>query len=83
MEGRSALVILHDAEGQPLHAGLGGKMEVGNAGFTVGYDGQAYLQDLQPSNTVVIELPEGECRASFAYTPDPGQQVVVGPVQCL
>jgi hypothetical protein len=31
----------------------------------------------------VIELPQGECRASFAYAPDPGQQVVIGPVQCL
>jgi outer membrane usher protein len=82
-QSRSAIVILHDREGRPLQAGVSGKREGNEEAFVVGYDGRTYLRGLGPSNTVVVELPEGECRASFDYAPDPGRQVVVGPVQCL
>jgi outer membrane usher protein len=84
MQTQSAMVILHDRNGKFLPAGLKGNQEGASEPFIVGYDGQAYLRDLDSSNTVVIELPDGaECRASFDYAPDPGRQVVVGPVRCL
>jgi outer membrane usher protein len=82
-QSRSATIILHDRDGQPLRAGLVGKREGQDEPFIVGYDGRTYLRRLEPSNTVIIELPEGECRASFDYAPEPGRQVTVGPIKCL
>jgi outer membrane usher protein len=82
-QSRSAMVILHDGDDKPLRPGLVGKREGQDEPFIVGYEGRTYLRRLDTSNTVVIELPEGECRASFDYVPEPGRQVVVGPVKCL
>ena len=33
-------------------------------------------------NAVVIETPQGKCRAAFAYVPRAGEQVVITPVVC-
>lgn len=82
-QSRSAMLVLHDGKGQALSAGLRGRREGKSEPFMVGYDGRAYLRGLDSSNTVTIELPEGECRASFDYAPEPGRQVVIGPLQCL
>jgi outer membrane usher protein len=79
---RSAMIVLNGRDGRPLPAGLPGQREGGEA-FVVGYDGRAYLRDLDSSNTVSIELSEGECHASFDYVPEPGRQVVIGPIPCL
>jgi outer membrane usher protein len=79
----SALVILHNAKGEPLDAGLHGRIDGKEETFIVGYDGRAFLRQLNPSNAVVVELSAGECRATFDYAPRPGEQVVIGPVPCL
>jgi outer membrane usher protein len=77
------MLILHDGKGRAIPAGLKGTREGSGEPFIVGYDGRTYLRGLESSNTVTIELPEGECRASFDYAPEPGRQVVIGPLQCL
>jgi outer membrane usher protein len=82
-QSSSAMIILHDPQGRALPAGTRGQREGASEPFIMGYDGRAYLRGLDSSNTVTIELPEGECRASFDYAPEPGLQVVIGPVQCL
>jgi len=48
----------------------------------VGYDGQAYLKRLGATNTVLVTTDGGDCRATFPFTPDKENQVVVGPVVC-
>jgi outer membrane usher protein len=82
-QDNSAVVILQDGQGRPLRAGLRARLEGGEGAVVVGYDGRAFLRRLGASNTVVVELAAGECRASFDYAPRPGEQVVVGPVPCL
>ena len=82
-DSRSAMLILHDAGGRALQAGARGQREGESEPFIVGYDGRAYLRGLETSNTVMVELPDGECRATFGYAPEAGRQVVIGPVQCL
>jgi outer membrane usher protein len=82
-ESRDAVLILHDRDGHTLPAGLRAQLDGQGEPVIIGYDGRAFLRGLARSNTVVVELPEGECRASFDYAPEPGRQVVIGPVPCL
>jgi outer membrane usher protein len=79
---QSAMVTFHDGQGQHLEVGTQGQLEGSSETFVVGYDGRAFLRHLQPSNTAVLNLPGGECRASFDYAPQHGEQVVIGPVAC-
>jgi outer membrane usher protein len=79
---QAAVVILHGADGRPLAAGSKGRREGEGEDFVVGYDGQAYLKGLAPANTIVVETGDGECRASFAFAAQPGQQVNIGPITC-
>ncbi len=78
----AALVVFVDAGGRPLEPGsevrLGGVDEV----FVVGYDGETFLQGLKSDNEVRIATPQGECRATFAFTPGDGGQNFIGPVPC-
>jgi outer membrane usher protein len=78
---RPAIVIFKDVKGAPLAAGSVGKIEGGES-FVVGYDGQAYIKNLAAENETTIAMLSGECRASFAYTPRPNEQVVISPVVC-
>ena len=80
--GASAVVVLVDAAGTPLPAGAQGRLEATGEGFVVGYEGRAYVKGLSRANAVVVTLPDGECRASFAYSPRRGEQVEIAPVPC-
>jgi outer membrane usher protein len=82
-QDNSAVVILHDGHGQPLKPGLRGRIDGAGEAFVVGYDGRTFVRELRSSNTAVVEFAEGECRATFPYAPEPGRQVVIGPVACL
>jgi outer membrane usher protein len=77
----SALVVFTGAEGGFLPVGSTGRSETGEE-FIVGYDGQGFLRDLGARNAVTIETPQGRCRATFAYAPRGGEQVVISPVVC-
>jgi outer membrane usher protein len=79
---QAAVVILHGADGRPLTVGAKGRLAEGGEEFVVGYDGQAYLKGLGPSNTIVVDTGQGECRASFPFAAQPGQQVTIGPMIC-
>jgi len=76
-----AVVVFQGADGKPLVAGATGQIEGGES-FAVGYDGRAYIKNLSPTNNATITLLEGECHATFAYEPHPGEQVVISPVVC-
>jgi outer membrane usher protein len=55
----------------------------GGASVEVGYDGEAYLQDLRPDNDITVTLAgPATCHASFKFSPDPGSIPRIGPVTC-
>jgi outer membrane usher protein len=79
----AALVVLVEQDGKPVPVTSQGKLEKGGETFVVGYDGQAYVQGLSSQNRVVIRRPDNStCRAEFAYTPKPGEQVLIKDVVC-
>jgi outer membrane usher protein len=80
-DAKPALVTFKGADGQPLPAGARGQIE-GGEGFTVGYDGRAYIKNLNPENKVTIAMVDRECSASFGYEARPNEQVVISDVTC-
>jgi outer membrane usher protein len=75
-----AVLVLTGADGAPLPAGSHGKIEGGEE-FFVGYDGRAWVKGLGAQNSISVALPNRECRAAFAYTARPNEQVSI-PVTC-
>ncbi|EFG2885766.1 fimbrial biogenesis outer membrane usher protein [Escherichia coli] len=83
-DASAALVNLVDAAGKPLDVGLTAKLDGSDQSVVIGYDGQAYVEGLSASNELVIDLGDGrECRASFAYRPEKGEQSVLEAIPCL
>lgn len=83
-EAKSALVNLVDGSGVPLEVGLMGKLEGSDQEIVIGYDGQAYIEGLGRSNTILITMGDGrECRAHFAYNSKKGAQSVIEAVPCM
>jgi outer membrane usher protein len=78
----TAMVVITDKDGKPMAVGSPVRLENSEETFVVGYDGQAYLKGLGATNTVLVTTEAGECRATFPFTPDKDNQVVVGPVVC-
>jgi outer membrane usher protein len=81
-KSNGAVLVLNGADGKALPAGSRGQLDGASEPFVVGYDGQAYVKGLGADNTVVVTHPGGECRASFAYTPDQNARVLIGPLVC-
>jgi outer membrane usher protein len=79
---QAAVVILTGANGKLLPVGAKGQIN-GGGDFVVGYDGRAFVKDLQDANTVTVTLDKGECHAAFDYAASEDSQVVIGPVSCL
>jgi len=78
----TAMVVLTDKDNKPLAVGSPVRLENSPEAFVVGYDGQTYLKGLGASNVALVTTDRGECRASFPFTPDKENQVVIGPVVC-
>jgi outer membrane usher protein len=79
----SALLKLVDATGTPIPLGSTVTLRATGSVAPVGYDGEAYLEDLSPHNRVSIELASGKhCTAVFDYKPLPGDIPTIGPLRC-
>ncbi|MES2057738.1 MAG: fimbria/pilus outer membrane usher protein [Pseudomonadota bacterium] len=79
---RSAVLILHTRDGKPVPPGYTLQLEGGESAL-VGYDGEAYVRGLGPTNRLSIDLgPAGTCAASFAYDAQGPAQPRIGPVTC-
>lgn len=78
----SAIVVFVGPDGKPLQPGYKGHLEGQSDIFLVGHDGRAYVRDLAEKNVAIIDLLDRECRASFDFTPEPGQQGIVRGVLC-
>lgn len=79
---QAAIVIINDKTGKPLPAGLAGTLAGSGEAFVTGYDGRSYIRQLGAQNRITIENAGQTCSAQFAYTPQAGTQVVIGPVVC-
>lgn len=79
----AALLRLVDDAGHPLPVGSKAVLRATGTAFPVGYDGEAYVQDLFALNLVDVELPDGRrCTAVFDYLPAHGMIPTVGPLHC-
>jgi len=78
-----ALLRMTNEAGVPLPVGSTAKLRATGALFPVGYDGEAYIQDLELKNVVDVDLPDGKhCSVTFGYTPAPGDIPKIGPLRC-
>jgi outer membrane usher protein len=77
----SALVTFVMKNGGLVPAGAAGRI-AGGPEFVVGYDGQAFIKNLEAANDVEIDFAGGQCRASFPFSPSPGEQVQIPAIEC-
>jgi outer membrane usher protein len=78
-----ALLRLIDEAGLPLPVGSTATLRATSVAVPVGYDGDAYLEDLSPRNEVIVEQPDGgRCSVAFDYQPVPGEIPTIGPLRC-
>lgn len=79
-----ALLELVDEAGKAVPLGSTATLRATGVTVPVGYDGQAYLENLSPSNEVTVERTDGKrCTVAFKYRPVPGQIPSIGPLPCL
>jgi outer membrane usher protein len=80
----SALLRLVDQAGALVPQGSVATLHATGAVVPVGYDGQAYVEDLSPHNELSVEYPDGiHCNVVFDYLPLPGDIPTIGPLLCL
>ncbi|WP_430385447.1 fimbria/pilus outer membrane usher protein [Blastomonas fulva] len=80
---RAALLRLVGENGDAVPAGSTVTLRGSGVVGPVGYDGEAYILDLKPTNIVDIVRPDGgRCSARFEYVRAPGVIPVIGPLAC-
>lgn len=80
---RAALVVLRDANGDPLP--LGSRVRRGDDGpaVVVGYDGQAYLEELELQTPLAVTMPDGhQCTANLDLASLGDELPIVDPLPC-
>jgi len=79
-----ALLRLVDESGAPLPLGSAATLKATGAVVPIGYDGEAYMEDLSPQNELSVERADGQhCRATFNYRPVAGEIPSIGPLRCV
>ncbi|MFC6841477.1 fimbria/pilus outer membrane usher protein [Xanthomonas theicola] len=80
---RAATVVLQDAQGRALALGSTVRVHGQDAPpAVVGYDGETFLDNLQPHNRLDVVTPDGPCRAEFDYPDASAPLPRVGPLAC-
>jgi outer membrane usher protein len=80
---RGALLTLVTKDGKPVPIGSSAVLAATKAAVEVGYDGQAYVEDLSDANTLRVQMPDGRrCTASFPYLARLGDIPKIGPIIC-
>ncbi len=78
-----ALLRLLDMAGAPVPVGSTATLETTGVTVPVGYDGEAYVENLIAHNQLTIERAEGKpCTVSFDYQRVPGNIPSIGPLIC-
>ena len=80
----SALLRLVDQAGKFVPQGSMATLHATGVVVPVGYDGQAYVEELSPHNELSVEYPDGKrCAVVFDYLPLRGDIPSIGPLPCL
>jgi outer membrane usher protein len=78
-----ALITIVTKDGKPLPVGSSAELAATKTTVAVGYDGQAFVEDLSDENSLRVQMPDGRrCTASFKYQPLPGDIPKIGPITC-
>ena len=78
-----ALLRLVDELGTPLPVGSVATLAATGAKVPVGYDGEAYVENLEAHNELAVQQPDGKrCKAAFDYHPLAGDIPTIGPLTC-
>jgi outer membrane usher protein len=81
---RGALLQLVDEAGMSVPVGSTAKLRATGVTVPIGYEGDAYVQDLNPHNEIDVERPDGRrCSVAFNYQPMHGEIPSIGPLRCL
>lgn len=79
-----ALLQLVDESGAAIPLGSSATLKVTGATVPIGYDGDAYVEDLSPRNELAVELADGRhCTVTFDYKPAAGEIPLIGPLRCV
>jgi outer membrane usher protein len=80
----AALLRLVDEAGVPMSIGSAATLKATGVTVAVGYDGDAYVEDLSPHNELSVESIDGRrCMVPFDYKPVAGDIPSIGPLRCL
>jgi outer membrane usher protein len=78
-----ALLRLVDEAGVPVPLGSTATLRATGVVVPVGYDGEAYAENLSPHNEVTVERPDGQgCSVVFDYRAVSGEIPSIGPLRC-
>ncbi|MGO9171613.1 MAG: fimbria/pilus outer membrane usher protein [Rhodomicrobium sp.] len=79
----SAIAVFKDEKGAVIPTSSEVWVNGAPTSSVIGYDGEAYLTNLAPSNTALVKRPDGtSCNASFAFSPQQGAQARIDDVVC-
>ncbi len=79
-----ALLRLVDEAGVAVPMGSTATLRATGTVVPVGYDGDAYVEDLGAHNQLTVErMDGGRCTVAFDYKPVAGDIPVIGPLRCL
>lgn len=79
-----ALLRLVDEAGVAVPMGSTATLRATGTVVPVGYDGDAYVEDLSPHNQLNVERMDGRrCTVAFDYKPVAGDIPLIGPLRCL
>jgi outer membrane usher protein len=79
-----ALLKLVDEAGRPLELGSVATLLATGAAAPIGYDGDAYVENLSAHNELSVERKDGRrCTVSFDYKAVTGDIPSIGPVRCV
>ncbi|WP_188074628.1 fimbria/pilus outer membrane usher protein [Pusillimonas sp. ANT_WB101] len=79
---RAATLTLHDGAGTVIAVGAPLNLNGNATGSVTGYDGLAYLEDLEDDNTLLVSLPQGPCTVRFSYPKTAVAIPAIGPLTC-
>jgi outer membrane usher protein len=80
----AALLQMVDEAGVPLPMGSVATLRATGAIVPVGYDGDAYVEDLSSHNELTVVRADGRrCTVAFDYEPLPDDIPSIGPLRCL
>ena len=79
-----ALLRLVGPEGTPVPLGSSATLRGTGVTVPIGYDGEAYIEDLSPHNEIMVKRTDGRrCTVAFNYEPVPGDIPSIGPLRCV